>query len=58
MKEEDVKQLVLALIAAGRIPTTSYEKPDQEWAEEVLKEFENYVRLFTEALKRRQASSD
>lgn len=58
MKEEDVKQLVLALIAAGRIPTTSYERPDQEWADEVLEEFENYVRLFTDALKRRQESSD
>lgn len=58
MKEEDVKQLVLALIAAGRIPTTSYERPDQEWAGEVIEEFENYVRLFTEALKRRQASDE
>ncbi len=49
LTEEEVKQLVLALIASGRIPVSTYTRPDEEWAAEVLSEVEAYIRLFLRA---------
>ena len=49
LSEEETRKLVLALIAAGKLPVSSYGRPDEEWAAEVLKEFEAYVRLFLRA---------
>lgn len=54
MTEEEVKSLVLALIASGRLPVSSCTRPDEEWAEEVLSEVEAYVRLFLRAQKDRE----
>lgn len=54
MTEEEVKSLVLALIASGRLPVSSCTRPDEAWAADVLNEVEAYVRLFLRAQKDRE----
>lgn len=50
MSYEQARELVLALIASGRLPVSSFDVHKQkDWAIEVLNEINNYIKLFTEA---------
>lgn len=52
MSYDQCRELVLALITSGRLPVTSFDPKNQspnEWASEVLGEFNKYVELFTKA---------
>ena len=53
MKEEEARQIVYALIASGRLPMPSFDVHNQvEWAKEVKKCVDNYVRQLTNLAER------